>query len=133
MITNADITVYNFYNFAGETVYSRVVIKGVHWFGRTKTAPSADGLISSSEYTVRVPISANFDKEYVDPLTFAIADKMKFFTFMVGDICVRGESFLINPTKEKLIEQFNDVITLVGITDNRVGNANMRHWRLTGK
>ena len=134
------ITVYN--NYTDPTtkykVYLPTVIKNVSWFGEVQVLVSSDGLLSADMYTIRIPINADFgNKTYLNPKAFEDIpnDEMSnYWTLSQGDIIVKGEisDTGANAKPGKLEENYEDVITIVSVTDNTT-RPNAPHWKVVGK
>lgn len=114
----------------GYDVYVRTVIKGVSWIFSDGTTADNPGLKSASRFTVRVPEDADFSgKQYVDPASFNGADGT--FTFMPGDIIVRGEEDE-QDVPAGLLRKHRKIMKVMTVNDFR--NApNGRHWKLEGE
>lgn len=129
------LTVYNRFTNAQKTkTYTPTVISGIHWFGTNEVLVTNEGLKSAKKYTIRIPIEANFSgKTFVPPKEFErLADKSKHFTFVEGDIIAHGNCVLANPTPASVQEAFEEVVTVVSVTDNRSA-PNAPHWRVVCK
>ena len=134
------ITIYNSYTDP-TTKYKRylpTVITGVSWFGEVQVSIGAAGLLSADMYTLRIPVDADFsNKTYLTPKDFLNIpnDRMSlYWTLTDGDIIVKGS---VTDTGDdakpaKLEAKYNDVITIVSVTDNR-SRPNAKHWKVVGK
>lgn len=135
-LCNEKITVYNRYTDPSTRyqVYLPTVISGIHWYGTNKTTPNNDGLISAKQYTLRIPIEADFSgATYAPPKAYEkLASKNGYFTLAEGDIIVKGEHIVSNAKPAYLTQNFDDVITIISVTDNRTA-PNAPHWRVVGK
>lgn len=135
-LCNETITVYNRYTDSATRyqVYLPTVISGIHWYGTNKTNPGNDGLISAKEYVLRIPIEADFsDATFASPKEYErLASKEGYFTLAEGDIIVKGNHVVENAKPAILTQNFDNVITIVSVTDNRTA-PNAPHWRVVGK
>jgi hypothetical protein len=134
------ITVYNSYTdpLTRYKVYLPTVLRGVSWFGSLQVTVGNDGLLSASQYSIRIPSDADSEgKQYVSPKEFAAIpnDQMpNYWTLSEGDSIVHGA---VNDTgtdaKPGALEaKYDEVINIVAVTDNRrVTNA--PHWKVVGK
>ena len=134
MITNADITIYNYYIGSDRLpVYLETQIKGVNWY--TKQEVDVDnGLKSADNYKIRIPVDAYTQrKEYIDPERFkalSLDEAKQYWTIDNGDYFVKG---LHGPVqKESEIRQNNLCGKVVSWSDNRRGSLCMQHFRLGG-
>lgn len=135
-LCNDTITIYNHYidSTTKFSVYIPTVITGVHWFGTNKSIPSQSGLVSSEEYTIRIPTTASFSgKKYTPKKSFnKLEDRTKYFTITEGDVIVKGSHALSNVKPSYLESEFDDVVTVVSVTDNTQA-PNAPHWRVICK
>ena len=133
-LCNETITVYNKQiNEKKFNQYFPTVLKGIHWFGTEQVNVSNSGLIGAKMYTLRIPESVyTSGKEFVKPKAYQKGDHEKVFTFDEGDIIVRGEVVIPDATPSKLQQDYDDVITIISVTDNRMV-PNAPHWRVVGK
>lgn len=130
------VTIYNRYIDA-ETHSKKLmkrVVRGVHWWGKVHTTATHNGLYSADEYTMRVPIEADFSPyTYVSPKTFEHAeDKSNLVTFAIGDVMVYGETDDGEYTQSELQDKFDDVRIIISVTDNRRA-PNAPHWKVVGR
>lgn len=124
------ITIYNAFldSENGYDIYKRTVITGVSWFSCTQTAVSGDGgLTAADEYTARIP--NELCSGYVDPKSYTGAAGT--WTLKPGDIIVKGIASEENPRPKTLFDTYSNVLTVVGITDNRGGRG--AHIKVVGK
>ena len=135
MLANSDITIYNRYldSVTGYDKYSRCVVYGVNWFSRTKINITDGGLLSANEYTLRIPLTAKFGKRYTNPKDFTATNESVCFTLKEGDIIVRGITTETNPVLAELFKNYNEVLTVVSVTDNRRGSPGVQHFKVVGK
>lgn len=117
----------------GWDIFIPTVIHGVSWYGDVAVNVSDKGLNAANKYTIRVPVDADFSgKTYVDPVTYRdepiIAD---IFTLSNGDIIVKAEITDSDITPAEIKENYPDVCTILGVTDNRRA-PKAPHWRVTG-
>ena len=129
---NADetITIYNAYldESKGYDMYSRTVLEGVSWFGQTKTTVAGDGgLLAANEFVVRIP--EELCSGYVEPKAFTGLGGA--WTLQSGDIIVKGAASEVNPRPAELKEKYSDILTVIGVTDNRKGRE--PHIKVVGK
>lgn len=134
-LANDTITVYNSYtdNIKKYKHYIPTVIRGVHWYGTVKAQPTNSGLVSASEYTIRVPEDADFGATYVSPKTYEkLEDKTGYFTFAKGDTIVHGEIVVPDARPSELQEKYDDVVTIISVTDNMT-SPNASHYKVVCK
>lgn len=118
------------------TEYTKTVVRGVSWYGSLKSTVDANGLKAANQYTVRIPISADFGgKTYYDPIAYkALVDASNAFTLANGDLVVHGEvsenDASITP---KLIhDSYAEVLTILAVNDNRRKQRQAPHWKVVG-
>lgn len=130
------ITVFNakYDRTAGADVYIPTVISGVSWYLHTVTNVDNSGLRAANQFTVRVPVDANFSgKKYVSPSEFASAeDPSGLFTLKAGDLIVHGAVGEEGLRPADLQKRFDEVVTVLAVTDNRRAPRG-RHWKVVGK
>ncbi len=129
---NADctITIYNaFYDsLSGYDICKRTVVEGVSWHGQTKTTVAGDGgLVAADEFVVRIP--SELCGKYVEPKAYTGA--VGTWTLCPGDIVVKGAAKEENPRPKELFDKYSEVLTVVGVTDNRAGRGG--HLKVVGK
>lgn len=117
------------------TEYVKTVIRGVSWYGSLKSTVDSSGLKAANQYTVRIPLNADFDgKAYFDPIAYkGLDDVSNAFTLANGDLVVHGEvsenDASITP---KLIhDSYAEVLTILAVNDNRKLRKEP-HWKVVG-
>lgn len=136
-LTNDTITVYNSYTDPVNKYkhYVPTVIKGVHWYGTVKAQPTNSGLVSASEYIIRIPENAVFGAKFVSPKTYEkMSNKDGYFTIAKGDTIVHG-SIVESGDRAKpssLQSEYDDVVTVISLTDN-MDAPNGRHYKVVCK
>lgn len=97
MITNADMTIYNYwYNpKIKEYEYRRTQIQGVHWHTELKVAVSEKGTVSADVYKIRIPKDAEIEdgRTFLAPNLYQKLDKeevKRHWTVAHDDLFVRG-------------------------------------------
>lgn len=116
------------------TVYEKTVISGISWYSTIKTVVGDTGLKSANQFTIRIPIDADFSgKAYSDPASYTGAEDVSgLFTLRQGDVIVKGAvpSSIITPAQ--VHKAYPDTaFTIQGVTDNRRA-PNAKHWRVVG-
>jgi len=134
-LCNETITVYNakYDKTADADVYIKTVIIGVSWFCEIATNVDKDGLKAANKFIIRIPEDADFGgKDYAKPSDYAKAqDVSKLFTLKAGDIVVKGIATETSPKPADLHKLYNDVTTILGVTDNRRA-PHGKHWKVVG-
>lgn len=118
----------------GDVEYIPTVITGVSWFDETLAqVNSQSGIDAASKITVRVPVDADFgNKSYTNPKAYQDAESPDgLFTFMPGDLLVKGSDSQSGQTLADLKRKHGRVVTILGVTDNRRA-PNAKHWKVTG-
>ena len=135
MLCNETITVYNalLNPDTGYDEYNRTVISGVSWFCEIASTVDGKGLTAANKFIIRIPDNAMFNgKHYVTPKSYAEGNSPDtVFTFQEGDIIVRGIADELNPRPADLHTKYDEVVTILGITDNRRGKHG-KHWKVVG-
>ena len=134
-LCNDTITVFNKRTDVenGWDVFIPTVIHGVSWYGDIAVNISDKGLNAANKYTIRIPIDADFgNKSYVDPVAYQNETIISgFFTLSNGDIVVKAAVTDTDITPAQIKENYPDVCTILGVTDNRRAPKSP-HWRVTG-
>lgn len=113
---------------AGYDTYKRTALSGVSWFSRTQTAVAGDGgLLAANEFILRIP--GELCGGYVVPKDYTGAPGT--WTLQPGDIIVKGETTEESPRPADLKKKYPDMMTVVGVTDNRGGRG--AHLKVVGK
>lgn len=138
-LCNDTITVFNarLDPDTGVDVYYPTVISGVSWYLHTVTnIDNAGGLRAANQFTVRVPVDADFSgKSYATPAAFAAAaDPSQLFTLKAGDTLVHGvvEGAALGMRPAELHKLYDEVVTVLAVTDNRRAPRG-KHWKVVGK
>lgn len=135
ILCNETITVYNalLNPDTGYDVYNRTVISGVSWFCEIASTVDGKGLTAANKFIIRIPDNATFNgKYYVTPKSYAESNSPDtVFTFQEGDIIVRGIADELNPRPADLHAKYDEVATVLGVTDNRRGKHG-KHWKVVG-
>lgn len=78
MITNADLTIYNYWYNPNTKAkeYRRTQIEGVHWYTDQKVNVTDKGLVSADLYKIRIPDHAKVQKgrTYIDAKKYHMLD-----------------------------------------------------------
>lgn len=135
-LCNDTITVFNskLDKTVGADTYYPTVISGVSWYLQTVTTVDHSGLRAANQFTVRVPVGADFSgKTYVTPDQFAVCeDPALVFTLKAGDLIVHGAVLEEGLRPADLQKRFAEVVTILGVTDNRRAPRG-KHWKVVGK
>lgn len=129
------ITVFNSYlDEDGLDAYSPTVIDGVSWYSEVVSNVDSGGLIAANRYSIRIPVDADFsDKEYIGPEEYSKDTAESNFTLKQGDLIIHD---IVTDTEDitpaSLIERYGEVVTILGVTDNRK-RPHGKHWKVTGK
>jgi hypothetical protein len=126
MITNADITVFNFFS---EQWFPCVIRQA--WFHLRDAISAGTGLSENSHASLRIPVTASFSKEFISPLEFDTADKEGFFTLRPGDLIIKGICEF-HTAKDYLMKNYQ-TCEIVSVADNRFGSISVQHWHILGK
>lgn len=129
------ITVYNkkLDQDKGYDTYHGTVITGVSWYCEVASAVDDTGLKSANKFTIRIPVEADFSgKIYADRVAYAESeDTAQLFTLQPGDVIVHGAAEPDGMTPSQLQEQYAEVVTILGVTDNRRAPF-AKHWKVVG-
>lgn len=117
----------------GFDAFHATVITGVSWYGSTVSTVDSEGLKAADKVTVRIPADADCSgKSYATPAAYASGDPDKLFTLKNGDVIAKGAFTGADLTPAKLRAQCEDVITILGVTDNRRA-PRARHLKVVGQ
>ena len=117
----------------GYDIYIPTVISGVSWYGSVVSAMGDKGLNAANQYTIRIPVDADFGgKVYVPPADYKEASMITgLFTLASGDVMVKAAITDDDMTPSKLHEQYSDCFAILGVTDNRRA-PNAPHFKVVG-
>ena len=121
----------------GFTVYRKTIVRGASWYGSLKSTVDPSGLKAANQYTVRIPIDADFGgKIYVNPVTYKGASDEQAgisFTLGNGDLIVHGEvsESDANITPKLVHDNYAEVLTILAVNDNRRLRKSS-HWKVVG-
>ena len=134
-LCNDVITVYNakLDKEKGSDVYYGTVISGISWYCEIASTVDSTGLKSANKVTIRIPETADFGgKAYADPIAYKESEDVSgLFTLHPGDIIVHGASEPEGMTPSALKKAYAEVITVLGVTDNRRA-PRAKHWKVVG-
>lgn len=139
MLTNADITLFNRYYDADsdEYKYARTFLRGVNWQDSQAINISQSAGVKSTNHTrVFIPLKVDSEeKTYLKPKTFKRSDKVKNYTLDNADIVVKGIiDFDMNDANsggfKALLRDFDDVMKITKVVDNRYGSKLVQHFEL---
>jgi hypothetical protein len=139
MLTNADITLFNRYydNDSGEYKYARTFLRGVNWQDSQAINISQSAGVKSTNHTrVFIPLKVDSEeKTYLKPKTFKRSDKVTNYTLDNADIVVKGiVDFDMNDAQsggfKALLREFDDVMKITKVADNRYGSKLVQHFEL---
>lgn len=130
------ITLFNakYDSALGYDRYIPTVISGVSWFLQTITTVDSSGLRAANQFTVRIPVDADFGgKQYLKPLEYAAHPTGDgVFTIRAGDIIVHEAVTDADLRLDDLKKRFDEMVTVLAVTDDR--NApHGKHWKVVGK
>lgn len=139
MLTNADITLFNRYYDADsdEYKYARTFLRGVNWQDSQAIDISQSAGVKSMNHTrVFIPLKVDSEeKTYLKPKTFKRSDKVTNYTLDNADIVVKGiVDFDMNDAHsggfKALLRDFDDVMKITKVVDNRYGSKLVQHFEL---
>lgn len=139
MLTNADITLFNRYydNDSGEYKYARTFLREVNWQDSQAINISQSAGVKSTNHTrVFIPLKVDSEeKTYLKPKTFKRSDKVTNYTLDNADIVVKGiVDFDMNDAHsggfKALLRDFDDVMKITKVVDNRYGSKLVQHFEL---
>ena len=139
MLTNADITLFNRYydNDSGEYKYARTFLRAVNWQDSQAINISQSAGVKSTNHTrVFIPLKVDSEeKTYLKPKTFKRSDKVTNYTLDNADIVVKGiVDFDMNDAHsggfKALLRDFDDVMKITKVADNRYGSKLVQHFEL---
>lgn len=139
MLTNADITLFNRYydNDSDEYKYARTFLRGVNWQDSQAINISQSAGVKSTNHTrVFIPLKVDSEeKTYLKPKTFKRSDKVTNYTLDNADIVVKGiVDFDMNDAHsggfKALLRDFDDVMKITKVADNRYGSKLVQHFEL---
>lgn len=139
MLTNADITLFNRYYDADsdEYKYARTFLRGVNWQDSQAINISQSAGVKSTNHTrVFIPLKVDSEeKTYLKPKTFKRSDKVTNYTLDNADIVVKGiVDFDMNDAHsggfKALLRDFDDVMKITKVADNRYGSKLVQHFEL---
>lgn len=139
MLTNADITLFNRYYDADsdEYKYARTFLRGVNWQDSQAINISQSAGVKSTNHTrVFIPLKVDSEeKTYLKPKTFKRSDKVTNYTLDNADIVVKGiVDFDMNDAQsggfKALLRDFDDVMKITKVADNRYGSKLVQHFEL---
>ena len=139
MLTNADITLFNRYYDADsdEYKYARTFLRGVNWQDSQAIDISQSAGVKSTNHTrVFIPLKVDSEeKTYLKPKTFKRSDKVTNYTLDNADIVVKGiVDFDVNDAQsggfKALLRDFDDVMKITKVADNRYGSKLVQHFEL---
>ncbi|MBF1163220.1 MAG: hypothetical protein HXL89_01300 [[Eubacterium] sulci] len=139
MLTNADITLFNRYYDADsdEYKYARTFLRGVNWQDSQAIDISQSAGVKSTNHTrVFIPLKVDSEeKTYLKPKTFKRSDKVTNYTLDNADIVVKGiVDFDMNDANsggfKVLMRDFDDVMKITKVVDNRYGSKLVQHFEL---
>lgn len=134
-LCNESITIYNarLNQETGYDEYHRTVVIGVSWFCEIASDVNDKGLTAANKFIIRIPTNADFGgKLYLPAKSYAESvTPDSYFTLREGDIIVHGIAAELNPRPAELHEKYDEVTTILGVTDNRRGQHG-KHWKVVG-
>lgn len=135
MLTNADITLYNYVETPQKQEWIGTQIRGVSFYTKQETAAEKTGLVSQDSYQIRIPETADTQGKYfIDPdkyLLLSDGERENYWTIDNGSIFVKGLHGEIR--KESDILNLPYAGKVVSFSDNRRGSPPMHHFRIGGK
>lgn len=135
MVTNADITLYNYVETPQKQEWIGTQIKGVSFYTKQETAAEKTGLVSQDSYQIRIPTTADTQgKLFVDPdkyLALTEEERAGRWTIDNGSIFVKGLYGAIKKESDILNLPYSGKV--VSFSDNRRGSPRMYHFRIGGK
>ncbi len=127
-------TVYNKYTAADEERWERTVVEGVFWDGTRGAVMRRTGVAGGDSAMLLIPNHARTGgKEYLPPKVWEkAADKSKCWTVQPGDRIVRGECPAELEGSSRILEEWDDVMTVTAVAMRRFGGG-MAHLEVRGK
>ena len=136
MITNADLTIFNYRGTdktTGRTTYFRTQIRGVSFYTEQKVQVTDKGLVSADIYKIRVPEDADTQgKQYIDADQYAeLTDEEASSYWTINNDDLFGRGLLDDFEKESVFLKRQYTGKVLSFADNRRGG--LPHWRIGGE
>lgn len=135
MVTNADITLYNYVETPQKQEWIGTQIKGVSFYTKQETAAEKTGLVSQDSYQIRIPVTADTQgKLFIDSdkyLSLTEEERSGFWTIDNGSLFVKGLYGEIRKESDILSLTYSGKV--VSFSDNRRGSPRTHHFRIGGK
>ena len=116
MRANSDMTLYVRSVVSGAEVFTRKVVRGVHWETTDGITKNRDGYVKENKVTVFIPFSVGS------------------LSIKAGDALVKGivsdslsSSFTLSDLKRKY---GNNVVTIASVAVRDFGSSQMQHWQV---
>lgn len=136
MITNADLTIYNYWENSGTKAkeYRRTQIEGIHWYTDQKVNATDKGLVSADLYKIRIPNHAKVQegRTYIDAKKYHMLDATRVdnhWTVDHNDIVVKG---LVDEdiTSLSSLNDYSEAVRIRSFSVNNYGSS--PHIRIGG-
>lgn len=137
MFTNADMTIYNIIPQKGtdKEIYKRTEIQNVFWNECREITDTENGIKKEETVRIMIPLESLevLKKEYKPPKEWLAAENKDSYTFKNKDIVVQGIVEDEISTVRELEQKYDNVFTIISVSDNRYGSKDMHHFFLIGK
>lgn len=136
MITNADLTIYNYWENPGTKAkeYRRTQIEGIHWYTDQKVNATDKGLVSADLYKIRIPNHAKVQegRTYIDAKKYHMLDATRVdnhWTVGHNDIVIKG---LVDEdiTSLSSLNDYSEAVRIRSFSVNNYGSS--PHIRIGG-
>lgn len=111
----------------GIDIWKGTVVNGVSWYCNMESSVDSTGLKAANKFMIRIPDSSGIAANFVEPKQYT-GDG---FTLTTGTVIVHGAAETSGMTPAKLKEKYAEVVTILGVTDNRRAPY-AKHWKVTG-
>lgn len=128
---DTDITIYTLRKKGRDDLWTRTVLHRASWHGKQAARPGESGLVTASQYTVRV-LAENMEG-YVTPDEWAAmsSDTVGSWTVQPGDVVVRGVVRDEITGIAQITNKYKACFTVTDAFDNR--RVGLKHLKIEGK
>lgn len=136
MITNSDITLYNYWYNADkkEWEYRATHVYDVYWHTSVKTVVTDKGVISGDIYNIRIPVTSRIEenRKFIESHKYKALPSVataSYWTVAKGDLFVKGIVFdKVNSLSD--LKQYQDAGKIDNFSINLIGTQ--PHIRIGG-
>lgn len=134
MITNTNMSIFNKSTDSNKKViFKKHLLENVFWNSTHKDTLSS-GHEKANSVSVFIPKNKNDLKNLLSPKEFKNTKNINAWTLKKGDFIVKGDTSENEVlTLKELTDKYDEVFTIMSVSNKDFGSPHMHHFQITGE